>query len=73
MIILAKFVSVTLSLAILFFGLHAALSLSFLFKRFKELQQQGVSTKNLRTSLFPAYTYVLLAMPFAGVVILYFG
>jgi hypothetical protein len=70
--IIAKFLALTLSIAILFFGLHLAMVFSFFFKSRKELFQQDVLKKGFRYNFPPVFVYVLLATPFAAVALLFF-
>lgn len=71
--IILKFLALTLSIAILFFGLHLAMVFSFFFKSRKELFQQDILKKGLRYDFPPVFVYFLLAVPFAAVVILFFA
>lgn len=69
--IIAKFLALTLSIAILLFGIHMAMVFSFFFKS-RDLRQD-LAKKGFRYDFFPLYVYFLLATPFSWVVILYFG
>jgi len=70
---MAKFFALTLSIAILFFGIHLAMVFLFFFRSRKELFRQDFLKKGLRYDFPPVFVYVLLAIPFAAVVILFFA
>jgi hypothetical protein len=73
MIYLAKYIAVTLSIAVVFLALHVVIGFRSLSRRYKELKKDGQPLTKLNMNGFPFYVYVLLAMPFAAVIVLYAG